>query len=39
MSFSKLNTLPTDASGSRFGFGLATDAAEHKARWFATPFL
>ena len=39
MFFSKINTLPTDSSGSRFGAGLAAGSAERKARWFATPFL
>jgi hypothetical protein len=39
MFFSKLNTQPADTSRPRFGFGLAADAAEHKARRFATPFL
>jgi len=37
--FSKLNTLPADASRLRFGCGLTTAAAKLEARWFAVPFL
>ena len=37
--FSKLNTLPADASCLRFDCGLTTAAARLEVRWFATPFL
>ena len=37
--YSKLNTLPADASCLRFDDGLTTATARLKVRWFATPFL
>jgi hypothetical protein len=39
ISFSKLDTQPTDASRLRFDRGLATATARLEVRWFATPFL
>ena len=38
-TFSKLNTLPADASCLRFDDGLTTATARLEVRWFATPFL
>ena len=38
-TFSKLNTLPADASCLRFDDSLTTATARLKVRWFATPFL